>query len=254
VAAALAVSGRWYNGLENGTGQGTPSPGVLDRLAALLRLTPAERVRLYLLAAGHEPPPGTIEAPSPYPGSRAALERLVSLAGPDLPALLCDVAWNMLAWNAALPRRVFDPGTLPAADRNPILWLFTPVAARAFSDIGAIREQEIGRVQLALARYPGDPQLEHLAARLQQIPAARRLWNRQHIPGPIRITPRQFRPRGSAAVTGSDLISAEFSGRLRLLILVPRSSWPPGPAPPTPVLTADPPKGAPHHPPEASPS
>jgi transcriptional regulator with XRE-family HTH domain len=232
VAAALAVSGRWYNAFENSTGHGPPDPGLLDRLSGILQLTPAERVRLYLLAAGHEPAPATTDTHSHAPGERAALERLVGLAGPDLPALLCDVAWNILAWNQALSRRVLDPGALPAADRNLILWLLTPAARQSVSDISAVRDEEIGRVHLALARYPGDPKLALLVARLQQIPAARRLWLRQHIPGPIPITPRRIQPQGSGAPTGSDLVSAEFPGRLRLLILVPRSDWPPGRARP----------------------
>jgi transcriptional regulator with XRE-family HTH domain len=233
VAAALAVSGRWYNAFENSTGHGPPDPGLLDRLAGLLQLTPAERVRLYLLAAGHEPAPGTIDTSSQAAESRAALERLVGLAGPDLPAMLCDVAWNILAWNQALSQRVLDPAALPAADRNLILWLLTPDAGQAVSDISAVRDEEIGRVHLALARYPGDPELEQLTARLKEIPAARRLWHRQHIPGPIPITPRSIQPPGAETPTGSDLVSAEFPGRLRLLILVPRSDWPPGHHPPS---------------------
>jgi transcriptional regulator with XRE-family HTH domain len=228
VAAALAVSGRWYNALENGSGQAVASPGMLDRLAAVLRLTEAERLRLYLLAAGHEPASPAAQAPEPDPGSLAALERLVALAGPDLPAMVCDVAWHMLAWNDALSGRVLDPGALPAADRNLILWLFTPAAAESVGEIGAVRAEEVSRVQLALARYPADPRLGQLTARLRQIPAARRLWDGQHAPGPISVSPRRIRPPGHRSAARSDLVTAEF-GQLRLLILVPRGDWIPGP-------------------------
>lgn len=222
VAAALEVSGRWYNAFENGSLQGTPGPGLLDRVAGMLRLTEAERLRLYLLAAGHEPPSGAALAADPDPGRLDALERLVGLAGPDLPALVCGIDWHMLAWNDALRGRVLDPAAIPRADRNLILWLFTPAAARTISGIGAVRAEEIGRVHLAVARYPADPRLGRLAARLQQIPAARQLWSRQQVPGPIDIAPRRICPPGSASAAGSDLVTAEF-GQLRLLILVPRA-------------------------------
>ena len=160
VAALLQVSTRWYTAFENGSGQGRrpPAPDVLDRLAEVLGLTAAERVRLYLLAAGHEPPGGSADVTG-KDADRAALERLVSLAGPDLPAMVTDIAWNIAGWNDALASKVLDPGALPSHDRNLVLWLFTPAAQEAIADIGAVREEEIGQVHLALARYPGDPQL-----------------------------------------------------------------------------------------------
>jgi transcriptional regulator with XRE-family HTH domain len=228
VAAALAVSGRWYNGFENGATHGTPAEDLLDRLAETLRLTPAERIHLYLLAAGHEPAPAAAEPPGPGDASHAALRRLTTLIGPDLPAVLCDVAWNVLAWNDAMTDRIHDPAATPPPERNAILWLFTPQAEQLLADIGRARDEDIGQVHLAVARYPGNPQLEHLTDRLQQIPAAARLWNRQHIQGSTAISPRQVRPPGSGTFTQTDLISVEFPvpGRTRLLVLVPREDWP----------------------------
>jgi transcriptional regulator with XRE-family HTH domain len=228
VASALGVSGRWYNAFENSAASAAPE--LLDRLACVLRLTPAERVHLYLLASGQEPPPVTVEPHRQDRSGRAALERLVKLAGPDLPALLCDVAWNMLTWNDTLAQRVLDPAGLPRPARNLILWLFSPGAANAISDIAAVRDEEVGHVHGALARYPGDPQLEHLARRLMQIPAARKLWQRQQIPDATLITTRRIRAGQAGSATGADLISAEFpeTGRQRLLIFVPRGDWPAG--------------------------
>ena len=227
VASALGVSGRWYNAFEN-SAVADPAPELLDRLACVLDLTAAERVHLYLLACGHEPAPATVEPHLHDRSGRAALERLVSLTGPDLPSVLCDVAWNILTWNRALVLRILDPAVMPRAARNLILWLFSPDAVGAISDISAVREEEIGHVHGALARYPADPQLEHLAGRLMQIPAARRLWQRQHIPNSSLITARRIRTRQAGSATGSDLISAEFpeTGKHRLLIFVPRGDWP----------------------------
>jgi transcriptional regulator with XRE-family HTH domain len=229
VAAALAVSGRWYNAFEN-SAVADPSPELLDRLACVLRLTPGERVHLYLLATRQEPPPATVDPHGHDHSGRAALEQMVNLVGPDLPELLCDVAWNMLTWNPPLTRLILDPAGLRGPARNFMLWLFSAGAATAIGDIAAVREEELGHVHAALARYPGDPQLEHLARRLMQIPAARRLWQRQHIPDGTQIAARRIHAGQDGAPVGADLVRLEFPeiGRHRLLIFVPRGSWPAG--------------------------
>jgi hypothetical protein len=225
VAAALVVSGRWYNGFENGACSAARIDGLLDKLTRILRLTPAERVHMYLLATGHEPAPATVGEPRQASASQAVLERLISLAGPDLPALVCDIAWNVLARNQAMTDRIADPAP-QAEDRNVILWLFTPEAERIIGDVSHTRGAEIGQVHLALARHPGDPRLEHLLARLRQVPEACRLWDRHHISEDAVISPRRVRARGSKAPCTADLLSLEFPGGLRLLVLVPRASWP----------------------------
>src|ERR1700683_4280215 len=76
IAAALQVSQRWYNGFERGVG--TASVAILDKIAELLRLTPAERTHLYLLATGRDPAPATVEPPD---GTDAVLTRLVHQMG-----------------------------------------------------------------------------------------------------------------------------------------------------------------------------
>jgi hypothetical protein len=55
LADALVVSDRWYNGFENGARPPSRYDALVSRLGQLLRLTPAERMYLHLLATGHEP-------------------------------------------------------------------------------------------------------------------------------------------------------------------------------------------------------
>ncbi|HVB44508.1 MAG TPA: helix-turn-helix domain-containing protein [Streptosporangiaceae bacterium] len=223
VAAALNVSQRWYNGFENGST--VPGDDLLDQLARVLRLTHAERVHLYLLATGHEPAPGTVEAP--YHGE-TVLSRLVHfLDDPDIPAVVTDIAWNVLSWNRALSAWIPDPGSTPPAARNAVLWTFASEVERVVDDIHSFREAFIGRVHLALARHPGEPRLEHLVARLQRIPDASELWDRQHIADFISsITPVRLRLPDSGTTVDADLLSTEFPGEYHLLMLVPRSGWP----------------------------
>jgi transcriptional regulator with XRE-family HTH domain len=230
VAAAMGVSVRWYNGLENGSARRVPGQ-LLDDLARLLRLSPPDRVRLYLLATAREPAHAPAGAPARVPSSRAALERLVHLASPGLPALLCDEAWNIACWNEALADRVFDPARLPDAERNYVTWLFSEDAEDAVGGLSEAREEAIGQLHLARARRPGDPHLDALTARLQQIPAARRVWTRLHSPGPPSAAPLRIRSRSLGAESAADLVTAEFRGGMRLLVLVPRGERPPGSAP-----------------------
>jgi transcriptional regulator with XRE-family HTH domain len=223
VAATLNVSPRWYNGFENGAT--VPGEDVLDQLAQVLRLTPAERVNLYLLATGHEPSPDSVEPPG---GAEAVLTRLVrQIDGPAIPAVVTDVAWNMLAWNHALSTWFPDPGTLPPEARNAVLWAFTHEIENIVDDIHSFREAHIGWVHLARASHPQDPLLDHLIDRLQRIPMARQLWGRQHIAEFTScISPVRLRLPGSGTVVETHLLSTEFPGEFRLLMLVPCSGWP----------------------------
>jgi transcriptional regulator with XRE-family HTH domain len=233
LAATLNVSPRWYNGFENGAAGANDE--ILDRIARILQLAPAERLHLYLLATEHGPAPGTIEPPH---GAEAGLTRLVRQMGDlAIPAAVTDVAWNILAWNRALPAWFPDPGNVPLGDRNAILWAFTPEIDSIVADIDNFRQTYIGWVHLALAGHPDDPRLRHLVDRLQRIPAARQLWNTQQIAKfTDSITPVRFHLADSASLAETDLLSAEFPGAFRLLMLVPCGGWPDRPPSRTRVI------------------
>jgi|SRR5579875_221057 len=221
VADLLRVSHRWYNGFE--CGNMTASPEVLDILAGLLRLTPVERVHLYLLATGHDPDPATVQPPD---GARTVLTRLVHQMG-DLavPALVTDIAWNVTAWNRALTTWFPDPASFAPANRNLVLWAFTGGLEQYVSDTDSFRRTYIGWVHLAAAGHPDDPRLAYLVDRLQAIPAARQMLSKQHIADFTNsITPLQFRLGGSTQPEETDLLNVEFPGGSRLIMIVPRNS------------------------------
>jgi transcriptional regulator with XRE-family HTH domain len=223
LAAALDVSQRWYNGFENGAAGADDL--TLDRIARILQLTPAERLSLYLLATGHAPAPATIEPPR---GADTALARLVrQMAGPAVPAVVTDIAWNVLARNEAVPAWFPGPGCLPASGRNAVLWAFTREIEGLVDDIGSFREVHIGWVHLALAGHPGDPGLARLVDRLSSIPAARKMWDRYRIAAFTQsITPVRFRLPGPAGAVEGDLVSMDFPGEYRLMMVVPHGGWP----------------------------
>jgi len=223
VADALQASDRWYNGLENGA-QPPESwhEKTVRQLGELLPLTAGERQYLHLLATGHEHPPPDPDVADGTPGMRPLLERYLALLG--VPAIACDVAWNVIAWNQPMTDQLAGDATVRPGQSNVVLWLFTDEAERIIADLGHAREAEIGNVLLALARYPGDQRVQRLARQLQEIPAARRLWDRQRIPDDPAVSTRQVRLIRGGTHDGH-LLNMEFPGRLRLLTLVPGTSW-----------------------------
>lgn len=225
VADLLGVSERWYNALENGTFHGTPAEDLLNRLAAILRLREAERLRLHLLVTGREPAtPGTS---LPEPTEVSAVFRMTELLGPDLPGFLCDIAWNVQAWNSAMARRVGNLPGLPPAERNAVTWLFSPGAGERFRNLQEVRTSRLAQVHLALARHRDEPRLGHLVRRLMQIPEARKIWMEQQVgdENPD-ISRRLVLHDGVAADV--DLVTLDCPGHLRLLVYVPREGWPEG--------------------------
>jgi transcriptional regulator with XRE-family HTH domain len=221
IADELRVSHRWYNGFENGTL--TANTDMLDRIAALLRLTPAERANLYLLATGHDPAPASVQPPD---GADAVLTRLVHQMG-DLavPALVTDIAWNVIGWNHALTTWFPDPADFSPGTRNLVLWAFTGGLERYVRDVDCFRRTYIGWVHLAHAGRPDDPRLAHLVDRLQAIPAARELLSSHHIADFTNsIIPVQFRLGPGTEPEETDLLNIEFPGGSRLIMISPRNA------------------------------
>ena len=94
------------------------------------------------------------------------------------PALITDIAWNVLAWNRELAEHLQDPAQVSDSDRNAILWRFGPVSATRFPaeqrNLGLL----VGWVRSAyLAEGGQNPALGRLVERLLAIPEAARHWN-----------------------------------------------------------------------------
>ncbi|MFJ3903518.1 helix-turn-helix transcriptional regulator [Streptomyces sp. NPDC090025] len=117
VAVLAGVGASWYQWLEQGRDI-TVSPQVLDSVARVLRLSPAERRHLYALA-GLNPP-----APETDPKARDmcdGLRRLIDAWMP-FPAHIMDVYWNTVLYNDAAAL-VF--GMRPETVQNCLISFFT---------------------------------------------------------------------------------------------------------------------------------
>ncbi|GHA68738.1 helix-turn-helix transcriptional regulator [Streptomyces termitum] len=123
VAVLAGVGVSWYQWLEQGRDI-TVSPQVLDSVARVLRLSPAERRHLYVLA-GLNPP-----ALEPAPEDRdmcQGLRRLIDAWMP-FPAHIMDVYWNAVMYNDAAAAVL---GMRSDTTRNCLIDFFTDERYRA---------------------------------------------------------------------------------------------------------------------------
>ncbi|GHG25164.1 transcriptional regulator [Streptomyces hydrogenans] len=117
VAVLAGVGVSWYQWLEQGRDI-TVSPQVLDSVARVLRLSPAERRHLYVLAALNPP---ALEAAPEDRDMCDGLRRLIEAWMP-FPAHIMDVYWNTVMYNDAAAAVL---GMRPDVTRNCLIDFFT---------------------------------------------------------------------------------------------------------------------------------
>ena len=157
------MSTDYYTRLEQGRGP-RPSRPVLTGLARALRLNDDERDHLFRLAGEQPGPP-----PSPPVDVRTGVLRM--LARLDVPGLVLDVKYDVLAWNPLAAALITDFSALPIKERNLLRLRFLhgdrqterfgAEATRAFAIEAA------ADLRAATGKYPSDPGLAQLVADLQ---------------------------------------------------------------------------------------
>ncbi|MFN8075098.1 MAG: helix-turn-helix transcriptional regulator [Kineosporiaceae bacterium] len=180
VARLAGISVDYYVRLEQARGP-HPSAQVLGSLARALRLDDDERDHLHHLA-GQAPAPLSGPSPDVTPGVLGLIDRLH-----DTPAFVIDAKYDVLAWNALTAVLLGDFGALPPAERNLAWRLFgsgTP-SRYARSDRDAFADQCVADLRAASARYPADPAIRALIARLHAVsPEFTRRWDDHHVAAP----------------------------------------------------------------------
>jgi transcription regulator MmyB-like protein/helix-turn-helix protein len=160
VAQLAGMSVDYYIRLEQGRGP-NPSRQVLAALARALMLTGGERDYLFRMA-GQAPPQPARPSREVTPGIRHLLDSM-----PTTPAYVVDAAYNVLAWNQLATQFIGNLAGL--ADRNMIRWTFGRSPADSiWSDehFLAFTRSTVADLRANYARYPGDPQIEHLVTEM----------------------------------------------------------------------------------------
>ena len=175
VAEACGASLTWISWLEQGR-EVSASARLLARLAASLRLAPAERAYLFELAGKRDP-----EAPAPgddgLPDEALRLPERMTI-----PAYLLDGQWTARAWNRAAAE-LFVGWLDGDHDRNLMRFIFRSPAAPLLIDQW---EDRAGRVvaefRADFSRRLGEPAMRGLIEELDRSsPLFARLWREQAV-------------------------------------------------------------------------
>lgn len=176
LAVLAGVSADYIVRLEQGRAS-APSAQVCAALARALQLSDTEQEHLFHLG-GHATGGGRISRLVP-----ASIRRLVERTD-DRPIAVFDAMWTLLLWNRMWAALLGDPSQLREAERNT-LWLhFTGASTRHIRDPAdeSFGTSMVGDLRRCAGRYPNDPQLQDLIARLRERSERfREIWQRHEI-------------------------------------------------------------------------
>jgi transcriptional regulator with XRE-family HTH domain len=177
VAQLAGMSATWYTWLEQKRPIGV-SPSVLDNLARVLQLDPAERMQLFQLAL-RQP---VLDASSQPETVSPLMRRLLDQMYPN-PAFVMGRRWDILAWNRAALAFLLDFERVPANERNMLWLIFTNPALRSLIVDWSTRGQDtLARFRADYGRHAGDAHFVQLVERLNAVsPEFAQWWPRHDI-------------------------------------------------------------------------
>lgn len=211
VALLAGVGITWYTWLEQGR-EINASIQVLDAVARTLRLDPAERRHLYVLAEAVPVLAGTCPGAVPE-----AIGEIVRSLDP-LPAVVSNGRFDTLAANEAYADLFSDWHESPCVHKNG-LWccLSEPTAREKFPQYEAEMRYMVARMRSAYARYVGDPDWEEDIRRLCKMSGEfAELWSLHEVADPEPRTRTYIHPAaGPLTFTVSELeIPGSYPARL----------------------------------------
>ncbi|WP_224391143.1 helix-turn-helix transcriptional regulator [Pseudonocardia sp. ICBG1293] len=189
VAQLAAISSSWYSWLEQGR-HIQVSGQVLASVADVLRLSPAERDHVFVLA-GHTPPGAAQARGSADSVADRALRRMVHQLR-DAPAYLVDARWDIVEWNEAATVLFGLPlHEVPRAERNALRFalLGTHAPLRFLDPVGSAHVH-VARFRADTTALIGEPEFEEqIESLLRDSSLFRRLWPLREVhrrgPGPL---------------------------------------------------------------------
>jgi len=177
IADACGASLTWIAWLEQGR-EVSASARLLDRLAAALRLAPAERAYLFELA-GKRDPEGPVSGDDALPDEALRLPERMTI-----PAYLLDGQWTARAWNRAAAR-LFVGWLDGDHDRNLMRFIFcSPSAPRLIDGWEDRARRVVAEFRADFSRRLGEPAMRGLIEGLDQTsPFFAHLWREQAVLG-----------------------------------------------------------------------
>lgn len=216
LAVLAGISIEYVVRLEQGRAA-KPSAQVCAALGRALQLSDAEYAHLMRLA-GHAADPHRV--PRLIPGSvHRLLERLESH-----PLAVYDATWQLLHWNPLFAATFGDPTAIGEDHRNLLLMQFegmpSPVRFSA-GERAAFEESIVADLRATTSRYPGDPDLAALIARLRRASRFRELWATASVAEHQSGHKVVEHPEVGAVDLDSDVLTTQGSN-LRVVVYTPR--------------------------------
>ncbi len=181
LARLAGVSVGYYTRIEQDQ-TGTASVQVLDALAAVMRLGPAERTHLYNLA--NSPTPSRMVREAPERPHRRVLSLFESLHE-TIPAVVLGRRGDILAWNRCGHQLLFEhlafdaPLDIYRRPSVPLLFFLDPLTRDLYSNWDELASIHVAYLRLTSGRYPTDARLASLIGELSmKSEEFARLWAR----------------------------------------------------------------------------
>ena len=173
VAQLAHIGVSWYTALEQGRDV-RPSEQVLNSLAEALRLSPAEKRHLFLLALPHSE---SQQAASPPPETISEELKLAVHALNPHPVYVMGRRWDLLEWNRAA-EIVFSFSSIAPPHHRNLLWRsFTHPDLKSHQNWHSVAKSLVSQFRADSARYPGDPSFAELIEDLMETSEEfRTLW------------------------------------------------------------------------------
>jgi transcriptional regulator with XRE-family HTH domain len=229
VALLSGLSPRRYAALERGTAE-NPSLEMIESVASGLRMTPAERSALHVLATGQDPPmPPTAPGDGEWPEVSPDLRELITQLEPH-PAAITDEMWTLVVRNHALTTWTggwFD--WVPRRKQNLVLFVFSPEAERVVLDVHAHRRAIIAGLRYQYIRNIGNDRFAELIQMILETgPEARELWERHEVELPRRQTTARVRYSRRRVIDVHTLMTPLSPRTWLILTWLPEGLQPPG--------------------------
>jgi transcriptional regulator with XRE-family HTH domain len=175
VAALSGVSVAWYTWLEQGR-QMRVSDEVLERICHTFRLSEDERVYLFSLVQ-QRPPRLQHDA-----GQVAPPEVVRMIEAAAFPAVILNLRWDPLAWNALNSILLRDYSVLPPGQRNLLEILFTTPKSVNSVEYEKMAARVLAKLRVDYSKSGKDPLFESLIRRMESLsPLFRRMWREPDI-------------------------------------------------------------------------
>lgn len=215
LAGLAGLSFDYYARLEQGR-HSHPSPAVLDAVADVLGLTPAERDYLHHLA---QPARALAGGQVVRPETMKVMRALGTT-----PAVLLGPRMDILASNSAARKLYADFDAMPADQPNAIRWMLSAPQARELygGDWAAIAAEMIGMLRLRSGRQPRDAVGRRLIGELSaESEFFRTVWSDHAVWAGNRRVKRFQHPEAGTIEAAVEVLAVTESDDQRLVVLVP---------------------------------